>query len=219
VLDRNQGMVDRVFMMEGYTPLALQRYLPPGKSWEKICDLMNAKFRIHIDAGGGSMSLVTATTYNARAQFVYNERVFGDEGALRSFMESDAFDPATTLALEEPGGLSLNDSVRHDDGKATITSYSTGAISLEASTPRDGYLLLSEIYYPGWKAYVDGAETKIFRADWNLRAIPVKSGAHRIEVRFEPDSFRRGMWITILTLALCSAGLVYSTKRKSGQSA
>jgi hypothetical protein len=148
-------------------------------------------------------------------------------------MESDAFDPATTLALEEPGGLSLHDSTRHNDGnaaggnaaggnaagKATITSYATGAIGIDASTPRDGYLLLSEIYYPGWKAYVDGTESKIFRADWNLRAIPVKGGSHRIEVRFEPDSFRRGLWITIATLALCSAGLVYSTKRRSSQSA
>ena len=219
VLDRNQGMVDRVFMMEGYTPLALQRYLPPGKSWDKVCDLMNAKFRIQIDERNRSMSLATATSYNARAQFVYDERVFSDEGSLRSFMESDAFNPATTLALEEPGGLSLHDSVRHDDGKAAITSYATGALTIEASTPRDGYLLLSEIYYPGWKAYVDGAETKIFRADWTLRTIPVKSGSHRIDVRFEPDSFRRGMWITIVTLALCSAGMVYSTKRRSPQSA
>jgi hypothetical protein len=219
VLDRNQGMVDRVFMMEGYTPLALQRYLPPGKSWEKICDLMNAKYRIQIDERNRSMSLSTATAYNARARFVYDEHVFPDEGSLRSFMESDAFDPARTLALEEPGGLSLHDSVRHDDARAVITSYATGAIAVDASTPRDGYLLLSEIYYPGWKAYVDGAVTKIFRADWTLRAIPVKSGAHRIDVRFEPDSFRRGMWISLITLALCSIGIVYSTKRRSVQSA
>lgn len=214
ILDRNQGMVDRVFMMEGYTPLALQRYLPPGRSWEQICDLMNAKFRIHLDPEVQAMNITTAQTYLSRAQFVYNERVFKDEGSLRSFMESTAFDPAKIIALEEEGGLSLHDSLPHTGSKAVITSYSLGNITLDVTTPADGYLLLSEMYYPGWKAYIDGAEAKVLRADWCLRAIPVRSGSHQIDVRFEPDSFRRGMWITVGTLALCAGGMVYSINKK-----
>ena len=217
VLDRNQGMVDRVFMMEGYTPLGLQRYLPPGNSWDKICDLMNAKFRIRPDRLTESMNLATASTYLPRAHFMYNERVFNDESSLRAFMESDAFDAARILALEEAGGLSLNDTLPHNDSKATITSYSLGRISLEVATPVNGYLLLSEMFYPGWKAYIDGAETKIFRADWCLRAIPVESGSHHLEVRFEPDAFRRGMWITLGTLALCTGGIVYSMKKNNAR--
>ncbi|MEK7250679.1 MAG: YfhO family protein, partial [Bacteroidota bacterium] len=86
-------------------------------------------------------------------------------------------------------------------------------IILEAKTSQDGLLVLSEMYYPGWKASVDGVETEIYRTDYNLRSVFVGAGEHKVEVKFEPATFRNGMWISIATLLVCIAGILISGKR------
>jgi uncharacterized membrane protein YfhO len=73
-----------------------------------------------------------------------------------------------------------------------------------------GMLVLSEVYYPGWRAYVDGAAASIYRADYALRAVEVDEGAHRVEMVYDPVSFKlgaaisAGSWIIIVCLALWS---------------
>jgi hypothetical protein len=232
ILDRNQGMLDRVFMMEGYTPLALQRIFPPGRSWDQTCDMLNAKYRLVVDRQNQSMRLGKATTYLPRAFMVYRSKVFHNENEETSFMTSAEFDPSRMVLLEDtPAGRPPSDSGRQAEPSdtaytaawsASIASYDLNEVTLNVTTPKDGYLVLSEIYYPGWNAYVDGAKKPIYRADWNLRAIPLAGGNHRVEVRFEPESFRRGLWITSSTLAVSVLVLGGSTilrrRRRAGKS-
>jgi uncharacterized membrane protein YfhO len=62
--------------------------------------------------------------------------------------------------------------------------------------------VLSEVYYPaGWRAYVDGQETEIYKADLLLRAIYLPEGEHRVSFLFRPWTFRVGLWISTLFLA------------------
>jgi hypothetical protein len=220
ILDRNQGMIDRIFLMEGYTPLALQRAYLPGKDWDQVRDMLNAKYRIVVDEHHQTMSLARATTYLPRAYFVYRDTVIKGEPEVRAFMEHGPFDPTRMIVLEEDRERLLADTAHATDWTATITSYSLNAISLAVATPKDGYLVLSEVHYPGWNAYVDGAREKVYQANWNLRAVRVSSGTHKVEIRFEPESFRRGSWITLATVGLAGVGVVYSLrkKRKSNES-
>jgi uncharacterized membrane protein YfhO len=60
-------------------------------------------------------------------------------------------------------------------------------------------LVLSEPYYPGWQATVDGEPVPVLRADYILRAIPVPPGEHTIQVTFRPFSFAAGATISVLT--------------------
>lgn len=214
ILDRNQGMVDRIFMMEGYTPLALQRIYPPVKDFDRACDLLNAKFRTVVDNQNQTMRLSAASTFVPRAYFVYQTTVITDEEKIKEFMSSDSFDPLKIVVLEENPDLSLDEIVDSSDGKAEIISYSLNSITLKVSTRKNGYLVLSEIFYPGWNAYIDGKLEKVYRANWSLRAIPVRAGDHNIEVRFEPVSFYRGAWITFVTIGLSVIGIVYSFRTK-----
>ncbi len=62
-------------------------------------------------------------------------------------------------------------------------------------------LFLSDTYYPGWKAFVDGAEQPIYRADFVLRAVSVPSGVHTVRFVYDPLSWKLG-------LALSGFGLV-----------
>lgn len=216
LLDRNQGMVDRIFLMEGYTPLVLHRAYPPGRDWEQVCDMLNAKYRIAIDERQGTMTLQQAATYFRRAYFVYKANIIESDSLLQSFMKSDAFDPSQTVVVEEDPGLQLVDTGQ-TQWTAEITSYSLNSISLNVSTPKNGILVLSEIHYPGWNAYVDGTQWRILRANWNQRAVPISAGDHHVELRFEPASFRKGVWITIAALGLSISGVTFSFfKKKKG---
>jgi uncharacterized membrane protein YfhO len=73
-------------------------------------------------------------------------------------------------------------------------------------------VVVSQMYYPGWKARVDGQEVEVLEADYALSGFPVSAGTHEVEFRFEPGSFRAGVWITLLSLGMAS-GLVIVRRR------
>ena len=62
---------------------------------------------------------------------------------------------------------------------------------------REGWLVLSEIFYPGWRATIDGSPANVYRANYLFRAIPLPAGPHRIELSFMPDSFLVGATISL----------------------
>jgi hypothetical protein len=214
IMDRNQGMIDRIFLMEGYTPLALQRLYPPARDWNGVCDLLNAKYRISVDEARQTMGLEVASTYLPRAFLVNRDTVIVDESAIKEYMESAGFNPRRVVILEKSSGLQTRELIDDQRGSARIVEYSLNKIALEVTTPQNVYLVLSEVFYPGWNAYVDGNERPVYRANWNMRAIPLDGGTHHVEVRFEPSSFRNGLWITIATIGVSAGGMVYSHSRK-----
>ena len=63
-----------------------------------------------------------------------------------------------------------------------------------------GLWFTSEWFYPGWKAFVDGREAKIYRANYMFRAVPLPEQWQKVEFRYEPLSFRLGELVTLLTL-------------------
>jgi hypothetical protein len=90
---------------------------------------------------------------------------------------------------------------------AVISRYLLNSIDLLVAASQPSMLVLSEIFYPGWHAYVDGAAANVLRADWNLRAVPVPAGSHQVELRFEPTPLYRGAVVTAITL-LIALGLM-----------
>ena len=80
--------------------------------------------------------------------------------------------------------------------------------AFEVSNERPAYFLLSDIYYPGWKAAVDGQERPILLADYAFRAVYLEPGTHIIEMWFEPPGWREGVilsgvtWLFVILFAL-----------------
>jgi len=64
---------------------------------------------------------------------------------------------------------------------------------------------LSEIYYPGWQAYVDGQQARILRANYALRALELEAGSHRVELVYDPLSVKVGCVVSAgaLMIVLC----------------
>jgi hypothetical protein len=212
IMDRNQGMIDRIFMMEGYTPLALQRAHAPLSDTQAF-DLLNVKYKTVTDERARALAVARNETYFPRAFFLYQTHVVHGEAELVSYLKSPEFNHRTTAVLEKDPGFTLTPAPGEPQWTARITGYENNKIDLDLSTDRDGFLVLSEIFYPGWKAYIDGNETEIFCADYNLRGMFISRGNHKAVVRFESPSYRRGLWISLFTLLICGAGLGLSLLR------
>ncbi len=86
------------------------------------------------------------------------------------------------------------------------------AFRIEAST--DALLVISQIFYPGWTATVDGQEVPVEDVNYALSGILVPAGGHDVRLKFEPRSFRAGLAVTILSLAALAALILTGIYRR-----
>jgi len=97
-----------------------------------------------------------------------------------------------------------------DDGEAkqpitTIISYTSDQVSIAEESDVPGFLFLSDTYFPGWRAYVDGRAVSIYRADFIFRAVFLDAGHHKIVFRYEPETVFLGVVIMSLTVLITIA--------------
>jgi hypothetical protein len=94
---------------------------------------------------------------------------------------------------------------------AEITGYSANRIDVETEIIQPGWLVLSEMWYPGWQATVNGATQPIEKVDGLLRGIELsQSGAYEITLIYQPNSVIVGNWISRITAALLILGTVWA---------
>lgn len=79
---------------------------------------------------------------------------------------------------------------------ARITRYEPREVVVEVDAPAPGVLVLTDTWYPGWEATVDGTPTEILPANHVLRAVPITAGRHEVVFRYEPKPFVVGLWIS-----------------------
>ena len=100
-------------------------------------------------------------------------------------------------------------------GEATLSRYEPERVVIEAKADRASMLVLTDSWYPGWEATVDGHKVEVLRADHALRAVVLPAGTHRVEFNFRPRSLRAGASITAATalVAVTALGLVPAWRR------
>ena len=127
----------------------------------------------------------------SRAFFVDSVIVARNDHDVFEALNSPSFTPGRTAVLYvSPPGIGHPDSA-----SVQVTDYKTRHITLSATTSSPALMVLSEVYYPaGWKAYVDGHETEIYRTNYVLRSIVVPAGTHEVVFSFDPPMYRIG-WI------------------------
>jgi len=116
-----------------------------------------------------------------------------------------AFEPKKTAVMRESFKADVGSSAFGKDSAAYVklAKYGLDDISFTSNNSKGGLAVFSDIYYSkGWKAFVDGKETPIMRADYVLRAIRIPAGAHNIEFHFHPESFYTGQKIAMVSSIL-----------------
>lgn len=129
------------------------------------------------------------------------------------------FNPKQTAVLRTTYKDDFNGYQVGKDSAAVVqlAEYGLNNISYVSNNSRDGFAVFSDIYYPyGWKAYIDGKETPIYRTNYLLRALKVPAGEHKIEFKFHPEKFYTGdkiAMVSSLLLILAAAGSVFMAVR------
>ena len=85
---------------------------------------------------------------------------------------------------------------------------SGNAVTIRASSPQAGWLILSDTFYPGWQVTVDGVLAEIQIANEAFRAVKYPAGTHTIEFRYEPRSVSIGLIVSLGSLVVIAAGLI-----------
>lgn len=112
-------------------------------------------------------------------------------------------DPATLEGLVEPRPDG------EEEGRVRIVSYLPGEVKIEIeANPAPAVLVMSDTFYPGWKAILDETEIPILRANHAFRAVPIGAGDHTLVFRFVPSSTRWGIVISLVAVLVTGALLV-----------
>ncbi|MEW5959768.1 MAG: YfhO family protein [Chloroflexota bacterium] len=85
-------------------------------------------------------------------------------------------------------------------------------VSLTVEAPGPGFVVLTDTFYPGWQASVDGQPARIYRANLAFRALAVEAGTHHLVFNYRPRSLMIGLWISAMTGLGLVAGLFSSKK-------
>ena len=97
-------------------------------------------------------------------------------------------------------------------GSVAVSEYSPGHIRLDVDAQRPSLLVVSESYYPGWRATLDNQPVEILRANYLSQGIVVPAGKHTIEMKYEPNSFRNGVIISLVGLMGLLALIVWARR-------
>jgi hypothetical protein len=83
---------------------------------------------------------------------------------------------------------------------ARMKSYTPNQVVVETNGDADGYLVLTDVWFPGWTCTVDATPAEVYRANYLFRATPVPAGRHEVVFTFAPVSYERGRWLSVAAL-------------------
>ncbi|MCL2182877.1 MAG: YfhO family protein [Chitinispirillia bacterium] len=216
VMERNQGYVSGIETTEGYHPFRLKYASLPlnADKFGTLLDLLNVRHYVnpHRDfqqKDEDQATILTNDTRLPRAKLFYKAKVIGgsDEGnsganidsLIIDYMNSRLYDHRNEVVVTAKE-LSKFTGGAGGPGKVQITKYKNNRIELDVDADREAILWLSEIWYPAWKAAVNGNKTEVYRANYSFRAIVVPPGQSKVVFKFESAAFNAGVVISLLTL-------------------
>lgn len=187
-----------------------------------VLNMLNTKYFI-FPAGQQGQTVPIENPYafgNAwfvdKVQYVNNANEEIDAIGQVDLQQTAIVDSKFKAALKE-----VNEGYKDSLSTIRLTGYEPNQLVYETSSPKDGVVVFSEIYYPGWTATIDGKPADIARADYILRAMNVPAGKHTIEMRFDPQSLHVTEGIAYGAMALLLIGviiLVWINRKKYGES-
>jgi hypothetical protein len=152
-----------------------------------------------------------------RAYFVPQARVLTDPDTVLRTLDSPAFDPHAEVVLEEPLPETLADLTARpgprltrsvDPGSVRIIVDEPERVVIVVDAAQPGFAVLSDLFYPGWKAFVGASEIPVYRANYLFRAVRLPVGHSQVSFEYRPASVRYGVALsvcTVLVLAVLSA--------------
>lgn len=171
-------------------PFGFKRIITPQDPLSRISDMLGAKYilsledrkdsKLNLVFTDGVIKVYENSSALPRAFFVNNTLIANSkQEAINAFFEVNYQFNSRAIVEEVTEKKLFKDS--WGMGSVEITSYKENKVVLETKNDRDGFLVLTDSYYPSWHATIDGKETKIYITNYNFRGVIVPKGNHRIE--------------------------------------
>ena len=142
------------------------------------------------------------------------EPVFLPVSEVLDQVAASEFRPAETVCLSERSGESAA-AKRDVSARIHKLGFGNHRIEFETETAESTMVVLSQNFHPSWRAQVDGEPVPLLRANHAFQAVAVPAGNHRVTLYYATDAFRRGIWLTSVTLVLLIAlWLCWGRKQK-----
>lgn len=174
----------------------------------RVLNMLNAKYFIFPSQGGQTVPIENPYALG-NAWFVDKVDYVGN--ANEEIDALNSINPQQTAVVDvkfKEALKGVTESFKDSLSSVKLTSYEPNRLVYETSSPKDGIVVFSEIYYPDWTATIDGQPADIARADYILRAMNVPGGKHTIEMRFDPKSIHVTESIAYGALALLLIGVI-----------
>jgi len=184
----------------------------------KLIDHTGATHLLSHLAGKGDHTLVyrseDAAIYEnhdvlPRAFIVHRGRAVPDDSEALRLLMAPEFDPNAAVLLATDQVRAVEPANSGEDS-VWLSVYDSGRVVIEAQLATDGYLVLTDTWYPGWDARIDGKASPILRANLMFRAVYLPAGYHIVEFTYTPQTFRLGLKISaaalLLLVVICLSG-------------
>ncbi|MCA5005883.1 YfhO family protein [Sphingobacterium bovistauri] len=189
---------------------------------EDVLDMFNVRYLISKDPQNNVDRIQRRSTAAGNAWFVDKVTFVKDNN--QEMQAISSFDPSKEAFVHEEFKSKIDEKRLRLANNASIklTSYHPDRMEYEYSAPNDVFAVFSEVYYEkGWKAYVDGEEVPILRADYILRALQLPGGNHKVEFVFDPSTVKISNIVSLIGSIVLVLGLVagiFLTLRRKKQS-
>ena len=181
----------------------MQKVAPSGFP---VLNMLNTRYFIFPLQGGKTVPIQNPYTLG-NAWFV-NEVQYVDN-ANEEIDALHRIDPAKTAVVDKKFSAEVKSAAETDTlSTIKLTAYEPNDLKYEVNSKTGGTVVFSEIYYPGWQAYIDGVEAPHGRADYILRAMNVPAGKHVVEFKFDPKSLHVTETVAFVALGVLACVLV-----------
>lgn len=243
IFNGNTSSVYNIEQVSGYDPLYLKSYAQLVGAWQSgkvtspgsfnriitpedfglpITNFLNIKYIVTFDEISkpsftkvfeeGQTKIFENNKTLPRAFFV--DRVIKTQGPIEELakMIDPAFDPKLTAISSDFEFQNQN-----NQAEVQVESYRDQSIKLRTTSEKDAPLVLSNVYYPGWNVFIDGQKAQLLKVNYMFQSVLVPKGAHKVEFKFQPQSFYNGLYLSAagIVLTIIFLFLLWKTKFQS----
>jgi len=237
----NISGVYQIESADGYDPLYLQKYgqlvsvwqtsnpkvasgsfnriITPQKYDSKLVDLLNVKYILSFDEiespnlikvfEEGETKVYENLRVLPRAFFAEEiVKAASDKEELAKILD-DSFNLSTSAT-----SYKFSFEKQNILAKVNFEKYTDQVLVLKTVTDKESPLIISNVFYPGWQAYIDGKKTDIHEVDYMFQSVIIPEGRHEVKFQFRPKSFYNGLYLSILGLFGAILISIFLWKRK-----
>lgn len=210
---------DRVTKHSGPDPFVGSYLLLPESNWNAMA-LTGTRYFVMGDGEPGAaymqqhpdqfrlleevrpVKVFEARSVLPRAYVVTRARILDGADAVLDALCSSTFDPRREVLFEENAPVpQAGTPLDQQSSEAHVLAYEPERVALEVTTKSAGFLVMNDAFYPGWKAYVNGTEAPLYRANYLFRGVPVSPGRSEVRFEYHPTSWRVGLYLSAATAA------------------